>query len=295
MLKLIFISLALSISVFAFDASTDVSRDHDNTSNNSMSNKKDLSINKSKTKDTSKSKSETKNKTNSIDLKFAAQLTVLREIASLERNGVKPFSTCRLLTEPRQPKDFGLSCRTNKGYINTGKCNQLDTLSKNYAELESFVYSKNKRKIIKNYGRCGLYYGAVISQYLKTNKLNYEIKDKEIRAALNDGLWDLKDSSCSFNGAASSLLCGNISLDLNSDYKVMQYGIALYSANSFYGYELSKSLNKSLSKAVTDDIRMSKSKSRSSNMSKGFSMDSSTSEKISKKATNSMSVGKFID
>lgn len=292
-MKKILLAAVIAMNLFAVDMTTDNSLDSDDSMSSTLSNKKDMSISNSKSKDVSKTKSKSKNLTSSKDLKYDGALDAIRQIVDFENNGVYPFSSCKLLTKPLQPSDFGFVCKTG-AFLNTGKCSFLSESAKNYARLNDVIRSSDI-KDFKGYLNCGVYYGAVIAQFLKTNEIDFEITDSVIKKALYQAELDINKEDCSFNGDATKVLCGGVSANIGDMLTISQYNAKLYSDGVFYGYNLSVGNSKSLSQAISDDVRMSRSRSKGNNMSKSLDMSDSTANKVSQKATSSMSVGKFID
>jgi len=283
----------LTANVFALDLSVNTDKDLENSANKSLSRSKDMSVDKTKT--TTKSKDNTKEKSllKSKNLTLDGKVKTIATIAALEKLNLGTFGYCKLLTEPKNVSDFDLSCKTKWGGYNSGLCDFISSAAQNYQPL-SEVVDKEKEEELKGYAACGLYYSGLIAQALKTGKLNLEIKDPEIKDQIIFYLAILEDSNCILAGNTSTIMCNSLTINIDNSLKLTANNVEIFGGDYYLGYKLDLSKNKSINKSLRLSYNMSSAKNLSNKIVKTLKNENSEIIKMSKKASSSLGLGKFI-
>lgn len=222
-----------------------------------------------------------------LDVLFASKLLQLEETTA-------PFNTCRILSSPKLPVDFGLSAELPGGGIDTIKTQFLS----GYATNNGAVGSVGDVVAIKQYRNCLAEYGAIIGQsyLLLTSDLKelgisnqnikaigyddfIQIAESAMNKAIADGissksvkrLYDqiINDkSTCYFDSSITNIKCGSTVTTIASKPVLTVAGVQMF-GSSFSGFQGSYRLSRSWS--LSDAIEQMKSNSKFERFSKEVS------------------------
>lgn len=284
--------LFISINVFALDLTYDTDHSTDTTVSEGSTHSKDKSIENSKKTERSRTKTHDKSVAKSKRVDYDGKIHAIAYLAALEKAGVKPFSQCRLITKPHNVQNFGLSCRTEYG-VSGNLCQFLDNSAKSYAYISSVV-DQNSEEQIKGYANCGLLYGGIIAQYLKTGKLSVAITDKKILNQLRSMNEEIENAQCNLAGSTTHIMCDSVTLDISNVLKMSANNYEVFGGNEYFGYKLNLSKDKSIKSSIAIAYVRSKARNDSNKMSKGIKYDQNNNYKLSRKAAANLSVGKFV-
>ena len=285
--------IALSLNLFALDMGLDTSTDKDTGRNKTSSKSKDLSIDKTKsnTNSTTKSKEKSLSKIKKID--YDGKVTALTFLAALERAEVAPFGSCRLLTKPRNISHFGLSCR-NKYGISSNLCSYLKSEADSYSLIKKIPVAAKYEDQIKGYGNCGALYGGIIAQYLKNGVLDVKIQDKKILEQVQNVIIEINEADCNLAEKTTNIMCDGVDINVATTLRLTANAVEVFGANEYFGYKLNLSKDKSVKTSLSKAFVKSKARSKSVKLAKSMKSDKSYSHKLSQRATQNLSMGKFI-
>ena len=306
-MKLLSILLAMSLFVstaFALDTSTDTSKTKKTDKEQSQSLKKSQEEKESKGKKKSDTSStgvdrQTQEAIKAIgqamsqsgaDVTLPLEAVFLDRIAEMEMTA-EPFKTCRIATQPKLSRDFGLSAEIRPGVIDTIKA---DYLSK-AAQSNNYVRDLTNEQAVRQYRNCLVQYGAVIAQaylYLTADLNGLQIsisKDKDgnievkgmgyddfiilANAALQKALQGITNSTikrtydrtvsdnspCQLDRSIENIKCGSSLIVLGAKPQLYVSGIQWY-GDRFAGYQGSYKVSRSWS--YQDAIEKLKSTSK---------------------------------
>jgi len=290
-MKKIIILLAFSLSLFGVDQSQNSNSNQDYKEDKTVGYNKSINVNNSK--DTSEDNSKTKESSYTVshDLAKIEQTSALIVLMALEKTGIQPFASCKVLTRPSLPRDFDLSCDNGDGRVNEGRCNFLNNAANSNFSIDKVTYLDEE---LKGYFACIGLYGALIAQDMKRDKFSAILTDKELLKTFRFFAYDLENSDCRLNGSTTHIICGASTLNISPKPDLIYSNISLYSDNTFYGYSSSVSRNKSKRQANSFSFSKSKKKSKSNAMAKSINTNKSTSTAISKAASSNLSLSKFL-
>jgi len=283
----------LTANVFALDLSVNTDKDLENSANKSLSRSKDMSVDKTKTVTKSKDISKSKDMSKSKDISLDGKVKIIATLAAMEKLNIGTFGYCKLLTEPKNLSDFDLSCKTKWGSYNKGLCDFISSAAQNYQPLTDIVEEYVEEEL-KSYAACGLYYSGLIAQYLKTGKLDVIIKDKPIKNQIILYLSILEDSNCILAGNTHTIMCNSLTININNSLNLSANNVEIFGGNEYLGYKLNLSKNRSLRKSLNVSYNMSNAKNLSNKIVKTLKNENSEVIKMSKKASSSLGLGKFI-
>lgn len=283
----------LSINVFALDLTFDTDSTNDTSIGESTSNSKDQSIDNTKKKEDTKTKSNEKSFVKSRKIDYDGKINALAYLAGLEKAEVSPFAECRLLTKPHKVESFDLGCEIEYG-VSKERCTNLDSAAKSQSAISSLDVDEEVEGEIKGYANCGLLYGAIIAQYLKTGLLNVEIKDKKILNSMNDIALEIDNAECYLNDTTTNIMCDSVSLDISRTLKLTANSYEIFGGNEYFGFKLNISKDKNKKSSISNAFTKSKARSDSNKIAKGIKYDQSNNYKLSQKAAANLSVGKFV-
>ena len=283
----------ISINVFALDLTYDTDRGTDTTIGESNSKSKDLSIDNTKKSENSTTKSSDKSFTKSKRVDYDGKVRAIAYLAGLEKAGVSPFKECRLLTKPHRVEAFDLSCKMG-GYGNSNNlCSYLKEQASNYALISEVVESEIEEDI-KGYANCGVLYGGIIAQYLKTGVLDVEIKDQKIKSEMSNVTEEIFGSECNLADKTTVIMCDSVTLDISRTLRLTANSVEIFGGNEYFGYKLNLSKDKSFKNSLAKSFVKSKARSDSNKIAKSLKIDEGNTYKLSRKAAANMSVGKFV-
>ena len=224
------------------------------------------------------------------DVTLPLEAVFLDRIAELE-NSTEPFRSCRITTNPKLSRDFGLSAEIRPGVIDTIKA---DYLSK-AAQSNSYIRDIADEPSLRQYRNCLAIYGATIAQvYLNLtadlNDLKASVSKDEngnitVRgmgyddfiiladAALQKALKDITNSTikrtyeratqdnspCQFDRSIENIKCGSSLIILGTKPQLFISGVQWY-GERFAGYQGAYKVSKSWS--YQDAIEKLKSTSK---------------------------------
>jgi len=282
----------LSLNLFALDLTFDTDNSKDTSMSESVSNSKDKSIDKTKKKERTYTKTKDKSLTRTKKIDYDGKVKALAYLAGLEKAGVEPFASCRLLSKPHNLADFDLSCKNDYG-MQGDLCSYLQNSATNYENLEE-VIEEDQIENIKGYANCGILYGGIIAQYLKNGILNVEIKDKKLKEHMNEVSEQIFDSECNFADKISNIMCGSNVINIAGVLKLSANNYEIFGGNEYFGYKLNLSKDSSIKNSLSKSFVKSKAKSYSNKVAKSLKQDQGNSYKLSTKAAANLSVGKFV-
>ena len=289
------LGILLTNNLYAVDLSSNRGKNTDIKNDTSLNYNKNVEIKNSKTKEKSKIKTKSKTITEAQELRKIEQVDSLVALLALEKAGIKPFSSCRLLSKPLQPRDFGLSCELNNGMINEGKCSFLKSAYSNNYSLDYVAGQENEQKL-KRYIACAGLYGGLIAQEMQTGKFNIQLQNPELKQifeALNE---ELKDKKCKLL-EGEKIACGSAVISFKGYYPDLSFaGISLFSSNNtnFYGYTSSVSKNKSKSLSYSLSLAVRINKSKATGLSKSLTHNQAAAIAIQQGAAANFSLSQFL-
>jgi hypothetical protein len=276
-----FMVLAVVYYAAAQDASYDTSKDRKSSKEQSIQHKKTIDKKDSTGSRKSTTKSHGVDKTTSETWKAAGQDTsqksadvslplesvFMNSIAILE-DKTEPFTSCRIATNPKLLKDFGLSAEISPGVIDVTAADFLAKAAQSNSGLKAIA----DEKAIINYKNCLAYYGALIGQaylYLSADvnagkgsikSMGYDefmtlADDALIRAlsgitnATIKGLYDraVNDKQpCQFDKSLENIKCGASVIAIGGSPQLTVSGIKMY-GGGFAGYQGTFKVSKSWS------------------------------------------------
>ncbi|MEM7828464.1 MAG: hypothetical protein QW561_03910 [Candidatus Aenigmatarchaeota archaeon] len=278
---LLLITLLVNTTVFALDTSIDTSKTEktDREQSQSLRKTKEQRDTKGKRKaDTTATgvDKQTQEAVKAIgqamsqggaDVTLSLEAVFLDRIALLEED-VEPFRTCKIITKPRLPRDFGLSAEVSRGVIDTIKAEYLSKA----AQSNSYVRDVADERELIQYRNCLAAYGAIIAQaylYLASDLDDIKAgvsKDKdgniEIRGIGYDDFVVLADlalqralhritnstiertyerliqdsSACQFDRSIENIKCGSSLIILSSRPQLYISGVEWY-GERFAGFQ----------------------------------------------------------
>jgi hypothetical protein len=283
--------LFISVNLLALDQSVSDSNDMSYKENTSQGFSKNINTSNSKSLTKSNSKTREKSVSENTHLSRIEQVSSFVALIALEKSGIEPFASCQILSKPRLPIDFELSCQMPDGTVNSGRCNFLQTAAQSNLDLDSVTY---KGFEVKQYAACVSLYGALIAQDMKYDKFTPYIFDQEIKRIYEDFEDSLENGHCRLNGSASMIACGSTQVKIDFEPLVISGGITLYSNQTYFGYSSSKSKDKSKRLAETFSLTKSKVKSKANSLAKSLITNIDESVNIQKASSNSISLSKFL-
>ena len=224
------------------------------------------------------------------DVTLPLEAVFLDRIAEMEKNA-EPFVTCRIATNPKLLRDFGLSAEIRQGVIDTIKA---DYLSK-AAQSNNYIRDLTNEQAIRQYRNCIATYGATIAQaylYLTADLADLQVsvsKDKdgniEVKGMGYDDFIILADSAlqkalqgitnstirrtydratndnspCQFDRSIENIKCGSSLIVLGTKPQLYVSGIQWY-GERFAGYQGAYKVSRSWS--YQDAIEKLKSTSK---------------------------------
>jgi len=251
--------LCFSTFAFALDNNYNTGKNINVNKDKQISKNKNITINKNKTKSKTVSKNKNVSKTLTQTYTRLEQLDTLTTLLTLEYSNVQPFAGCKVLSKPKLPKDLGLSCVTEDGMVNEGKCSYLKEAAQNNYPLQEIVDYENLKKI-KQYMACVGLYGALIAQNMKGEN-GFVLQDEELKSIYKTFVYQLKNAECRLI-SADTIACGSAMIKLSFTPVLEFSNINLYSSKEFYGYtsNVQNSKSKSVSKNISMQVAISKSK-----------------------------------
>jgi len=292
MIKKVLVSFLLFSSFsFALDNSFNSSQGLNINKDKQISNNKSITINKNKTKSKTINKNKNISKTQTQTYTRLEQLDTLTMLLTLEYSNVQPFSSCKVLSKPKMPRDLGLSCVREDGMVNEGKCSYLKEAAQNNYPL-SEVVDYTDLKNIKQYMACVGLYGAIIAQNMK-NESGFVLKDEEIKSIYKLFINQLKKSECRLI-SSDTIACGSAMIKLSFTPTLEFSNINLYSSKEFYGYtsNVQNSKSKSISKNISIQVAISKSKAIS--LAKTINNSTVLHMQLQQQANHNLSLTSFL-
>ena len=292
MIKKVLVSfLCLSSFSFALDNSYNTGKNLNVNKDKQISNSKSITINKNKTKSKTISKNKNVSKTETQTYTRLEQLDTLTTLLVLEYSNVQPFAGCRVLSKPKLPKDLGLSCVSEDGLVNEGKCSYLKEAAQNNYPLEEVVDYEDLKNI-KQYMACVGLYGALIAQNMKGED-GFVLKDQELKSIYKTFTNQLKNAECRLIGA-DTIACGSAMIKLSFTPVLEFSNINLYSSKEFYGYtsNVQNSKSKSISKNISMQVAISKSKAI--NLAKNINNSTALHMQLQQQANYNLSLTSFL-
>jgi len=292
MFKKVLVSfLFIGISAFALDNSYNTGKNINVNKDKQISKNKSITINKNKTKSKTISKNKNISKTETQTYTRLEQLDTLTTLLTLEYSNVQPFAGCRVLSKPKMPKDLGLSCVTEDGLVNEGKCSYLKEAAQNNYPLSEVVDYTDLKKI-KQYMACVGLYGALIAQNMKGED-GFVLRDEELKSIYKMFTDQLKNAKCRLI-AADTVSCGSAMIRLSFTPTLEFSNINLYSSKEFYGYtsNVQNSKSKSISKNISMQVAISKSKAV--NLAKSISNNTALHMQLQQQANHNLSLTSFL-
>ncbi len=238
------------------------------------------------TQSRSNRQSVTENQNSSADVSLGLDVLFASRLLQLEES-TAPFSTCRILTSPKLPADFGLSGAIPGGN-DPNHSQYLSVYATNNGAVGATKYVGNLAAI-KQYRNCLAEYGAVIGQSFLNLTSDLEelgIGDKDIKAlgyddfiqiaeaamnkAITEGISNngikrlylqaINDKpACFFDASITNIKCGSTVTTISSKPVLMVAGAQMF-GSSFAGYQGSYRLSRSWS--LADAIEKMKSNSK---------------------------------
>ncbi|MEW6116377.1 MAG: hypothetical protein AB1553_05690 [Nitrospirota bacterium] len=211
------------------------------------------------------------------DVTLPLEAVFMSKIAELERN-TEPFLSCRIATNPKLGRDFGLSAEIQPGVIEPYKADYLTKA----AQSNNYIRDIADEQAIRAYRNCLASYGAVIAQsylYLAqdlddlkasvgrdkegaitVNGIGYDdfiiLADAALKRALRGltnatvkGTYErvINDNApCQFDRSLENIKCGSSLVTLGSIPQLTASGVKIY-GGSFMGFQGSYKLSKSWS------------------------------------------------
>lgn len=276
----IFFILTLSLNAYAVDTSVDSSKQKKIDKEKSQSIKKQKEKKESKGEKTSKTIGKGLDKqtqeaikqigqtmnSRGVDITLPLETLFLNRLAKYEKD-TKPFSTCKVISNPKLPVDFGLTAEIRPGVIDTIKADYISKAVQNRVYISQLADEDS----IRQYRNCLSLYGAVIGQaylYLTSDiteveaEVSKDEKDNIIvsglnysdfillaNAALTKSIASIEDplvkemyqntisntSPCQFDNAIENIKCGNSLIILQTKPSLLVAGIKTY-GDSFSGF-----------------------------------------------------------
>ncbi len=285
--SLAFMVLAVVYYAAAQDASYDTSKGRKSSKEQSIQHKKTIDKKDSTGSRKSTTKSQGADKTSqdtwrssgqdasqkSADVAMPLEAVFMDKIAVLEEQ-TEPFKTCRIATNPKLLRDFGLTAEISPGVIDV---TAADFLAK-AAQSNSGIKAIADEKAIIYYKNCLAYYGALIGQaylYLsqdvnagRNKSGNIDIKgmgyddfatlaDAALLRAVESGLTNttikgLYDRAvndkhpCLFDKSLENIKCGASVISIGGSPQLTVSGIKMY-GGGFAGYQGTFKVSKSWS------------------------------------------------
>lgn len=189
-----------------------------------------------------------------LDITITPDMFFLRRVQELEEAGVEPFGSCRVVSAPKLPRDFGLSAEIMPGVIDTIKAGYLG----NAAASNTPIASVADENAVKAYRDCLAEYGSTIREaYLilqadlaavggkmKQTKDGIEVRglgledyqrlvggavDKAIQSAKRQRYgYLLTADPCRFAGKPEAIQCGPAVLKLDARPELAGAGVVIY-------------------------------------------------------------------
>ena len=262
---------------------TNLEKTKNRNSNMDQGNKLSKSISKSKQKSKSKSKNYTVTK--------VAQADLLNKIEEFENKNIYPFSTCKILTNPKLLADFGITAETEDGGIDTIKADLMSSAAKYNFPVSKVGADTNK---IKDYINCQAYYAAIIAQSFLTNKLQIKIKNRKIKRIYRKIQKYLAKSKCHFQGELNEIVCGPIKFQIGYTPSLFFSNIAIFNNDTFYGYTAKNDRMVSISNSLTQSISKSKEKYASNSRSISVSIANKLDNSLEQSSKSSFSPRNWI-
>jgi len=291
MIKKVLVSFLLFSSLFALDNSFNANQNLNINKDKQISNNKSITINKNKTKSKTINKNKNISKTQTQTYTRLEQLDTLTMLLTLEYSNIQPFSSCKVLSNPRMPRDLGLSCVGEDNLINEGKCSYLKEATQNNYPL-SEVVDYTDLEHIKQYMACVGLYGAIIAQNMK-NEEGFVLRDQEIKNIYKLFINQLKKSECRLI-SSDTIACGSAMIKLSFTPVLEFSNINLYSSKEFYGYtsNVQNSKSKSISKNISIQVAISKSKAIS--LAKSINNSTALHMQLQQQANHNLSLTSFL-
>jgi len=282
----ILIIFAISVSLFAADTSKETGKSKKSSRESSITQKKTKEQRESKGKKTSETTVQGLDKESRDTLKevgeslksTGVEITLNLEnlffplIAEVEGGQeINRFTACKVITDPKLPRDFGISAEISPGVIDTIKSQWIANMAQANADLKDV--SPEKVTELKHYSECLNFYGALIGQaYLnleadlkslgsvsKNGKgemlvtgLKYDdllllasgalarankegFKNQTINSLFENVQRDLNSNSFRFDRSLENLKCGGVLITLGT-IPQMNYSHVKVFGGSFAGY-----------------------------------------------------------
>ncbi len=217
--------------------------------------------------DTGKSRKDTKERSinqrkaqegsQGVEIKLSLDAVFFPVLTNLEKTHPE-LKSCKIISKPRKPADFGLSAETSPGVYDTIMAQVLNTSAQSNAMAP---------KSVERYKNCLVMYGAIIGQahermarLITNEQVGYEdLKELSriiIEQTLLDGLQGqikqsyeiLKDAgNCRFNGSLTNIQCGVAQIDLAANR--LMFGNVEWYGQRFGGYSGEYRVSQSSKKA----------------------------------------------
>ncbi len=220
--------------------------------------------------------SETEGMNNSADVNLSLDVLFASKILQLEETTL-PYSTCKLLSRPKLPADFGITAEMAPGAIDSIKSQFLSSYASSNGAIDSLADVAN----IRSYRDCMADYGATIGQaylYLSSDvqelgatgqsikNMGYDdfvsIAEAALDKAVSGGIQSKSikklhnqavgyHSTCFFEANITTIKCGSTVSTIASKPTLAVAGIQMY-GNAFAGFQGSFRVSRSwsLSEAV---------------------------------------------
>lgn len=277
MKKLILLTILTSIfslNLSAVDLSIDSAETQQSNQDMSISAKKSKDIKESESNKESESYTKDISKAKSKEAVRIAQVDILNFLSELELNNVYPFSSCKVLNNPKLPADFGITSEVNDNEdIDLNLSTSLDKAVQNNAYVNSISDLSFNEKKFYDYVNCLNFYSALVAQSLKTSEMKGEIEDAEIKdlylkaqKALTRAMTE-KKYKVKFHKAIDTYTINSLKVRLDYEPVLMFNQIELF-GKSFYGYTANSKKSISLTTAKKEDRTASKDNSINLNRTK---------------------------
>lgn len=118
----------------------------------------------------------------SADVTLPLEIVFVDQIRQLESQGVEPFTSCKVISNPKLKRDFGLDARMQYGVIDSIKADYISKAAASNSDITDIIGEDGEQQV-RQYRDCLAYYGAVIGQaYINLSSDLQEFKPKKDRS-----------------------------------------------------------------------------------------------------------------